>query len=460
MSGDNPFAEPEDNDRTVIRPRPGGRMPAAAAPPPQAAPMQQPRPGGPVVPLPVIGVNPLAAAAAPVLGAAIRLIGRAQHPAPDQLRRSMMEAIREFEQRALQLGLDTLSLRAARYALCATVDDMVLSTPWGANSPWSQSSLTSVFHNEVAGGERFFEILKQMEEDPARHGQVVELMYLCLSLGFVGRYRVQQRGTSGLTEFRDALYRVIRQRRGEFERDLAVHWKGIPAGRRPLAQQVPLWLIGTTTAVLLAFIYLGFNYTLGGRSEALSIRYAGLPPSGPLMPLRAAPPVVAAVPTVAGIRPAPLAAPGPSAALPRLRRFLEPEIRAGLVDVREDSQTVTVRLANRNMFALGAATVNPASIGLLERVGAALQDETGSIIVTGHTDSSPIRTARFPSNWHLSQERADSVARLLMAKLSDPSRVKAEGKADTQPLAPNSTAEGQQANRRTDIILVKAGDSQ
>ena len=59
----------------------------------------------------------------------------------------------------LRPDLDTRSLRAARYALCATIDDMILSTPWGRTSSWVQQSMTSIFHNEVTGGERFYEIL-------------------------------------------------------------------------------------------------------------------------------------------------------------------------------------------------------------------------------------------------------------------------------------------------------------
>jgi type IV/VI secretion system ImpK/VasF family protein len=57
------------------------------------------------------------------------------------------------------------------------------------------ASLTSRFHNEVTGGERFFTILEQMQQDPGRHAEVIELMYLCTSLGFEGRYRVLGRGT-------------------------------------------------------------------------------------------------------------------------------------------------------------------------------------------------------------------------------------------------------------------------
>ena len=124
-------------------------------------------------------------------------------------------------------GLDTRSLRAARYALCATVDDLVLGTPWGGASSWTAQSLTSIFHNEVPWRRTFFDILEQMQKDLGRHSEVVELMYLCASLGFEGRYRVMPRGIAALTEMRDSVYRTIRQRRGEFERDLSPHWAGI-----------------------------------------------------------------------------------------------------------------------------------------------------------------------------------------------------------------------------------------
>ena len=196
--------------------------------------------------MPTVGANALIAAAAPLLVAAAR-IGRGRAPDPDQLRRSMVEAVREFETRAVATGLDTHSLRAARYALCATIDDLVLSTPWGSSSSWVTRSLTSIFHNEVTGGERFFDILEQMQKDPGRHAEVVELMYLCASLGFEGRYRVLGRGSAALTELRDGLYRGIRQRRGEFERELSPQWRGIDTGGRRLGWRVPLWLIGLGT---------------------------------------------------------------------------------------------------------------------------------------------------------------------------------------------------------------------
>lgn len=445
---DDPFADLPDADRTIIRPRPGGGAAGSRAATATRDPAYDPLPQG--LPrdhdgtLPLIGVNPLVRAASPVLAAVIRLRGRAQHPDPDGLRRSMVDAVRTFEQQALQTGMDTRSLRAARYALCATVDDLVLSTPWGSHSAWTSQSLTSLFHNEVSGGERFFDILEQMQREMGRHGDVVELMYVCLALGFEGRYRVLPRGSATLAELRDNTFRLLRARKPDYERDLSPHWRGLGAAYAGLRRRIPLWAlaIGTLAAALL--IYLAFNLLLGAASDTTFARLAGLPPTGPATIARATP------------APPPAAAPpAPSTTAARLRTFLAPEILEKLVDVVEDAQAITVRIANRNMFASGEATLNPGYLPLLDRIGGALQDEPGRVLVVGHTDNQPIRTARFPSNWQLSTARAETVARTILAKLSDPTRLKSEGHADNDPLVPNTTPDGRQQNRRTDIVVIK-----
>jgi flagellar motor protein MotB len=73
--------------------------------------------------------------------------------------------------------------------------------------------------------------------------------------------------------------------------------------------------------------------------------------------------------------------------------------------------------------------------------------------VVGHSDNVPIRTARFPSNWELSRARAASIARELAREMSDSSRLRVDGLADTQPIASNATPEGRQRNRRIEIIV-------
>jgi type VI secretion system protein ImpK len=453
---DDPFAEPSDSERTIIRPRPSGAARPAAAPPAGAA---QPAAGnGEVRPVPKTGTNPLVAAAAPVLAAAIRInADRGRAPDIERLRRALVGAIRQFEQEALATGLDTRLLRAARYALCSTVDDMVLSTPWGAASNWAQQSMTSIFHNEVTGGERFYVILDEMQKDIGNNQPVIELMYLCMSLGFVGRYRVMPRGVAALTELREGLYRTIRQRRGDFERDLSPQWRGVDAGARSLGRRVPLWAIGLGALTVASVMYIVFTFMLASVSERAFAELYSLPPLGKVAVVHAAPSLQAPPPPPAVVQAA--AAPPPPALAMKLRQFLAPEIKQGLVQVFEDAQTITVRLINRNMFGSGAATLGGIYPALLGRIADALNDEKGQVLVNGYTDNEPIHTARFPSNFELSQARADAVASYLRPHLKDPARLKVQGKGQADPIANNATAEGRAENRRTEIVLIRSSDA-
>lgn len=441
-----PFAEPGDSEQTVFRPRPAGTAGAAQ-------PAARDLPG--VRPVPKVGDNPLVAAASPVFAALIRIGNdRAQAPDPEKLKVAMTNAIRAFEKDALATGLEVHSLRAARYALCATIDDLVLSTPWGSRSSWVQHSITSVFHNEVIGGERFYDILDQMQADLGHNAPVVELMYLCNSLGFEGRYRVLPRGTAALTELRDGVYRTLRQRRGDFERELSPHWRGLAAGVRTLANRIPIWLRAIATVALAGAMYIAFSFLLAGTSDVAFAELSSLPPKDAL-PVRR---IQVAAPVQPG-RPAEPAPMAPTAFSQRLRQFLAPEIREGLVQVLEDAQTVTVRLANRNMFASGQAVLGATYPPLLVRIGDALETEPGQVSVFGYTDNQAIRTARFPSNFELSQARADTVAAALRARVKDPARIAAKGRGDADPIAPNATPEGRQQNRRTEIVLTRVSDA-
>ena len=82
------------------------------------------------------------------------------------------------------------------------------------------------------------------------------------------------------------------------------------------------------------------------------------------------------------------------------------------------------------------------TLPLLARIAEALKATPGTVLITGHTDNQPIRTLRFPSNWHLSQERADAVKTLLGESGVKPERMRAEGRADAEPVDPSHDARG------------------
>jgi type VI secretion system protein ImpK len=109
------------------------------------------------------------------------------------------------------------------------------------------------------------------------------------------------------------------------------------------------------------------------------------------------------------------------------------------------------------MFASGSATVTPSFKPLMDRIGLALKEEQGSVRVIGYTDDQPISTIAFPSNVQLSAARAKMASAMLAPSIGDASRLSAEGRADADPIAPNTTPEGRERNRRIEIVLNRQG---
>jgi type VI secretion system protein ImpK len=137
---------------------------------------------------------------------------------------------------------------------------------------------------------------------------------------------------------------------------------------------------------------------------------------------------------------------------PRLAPYLADEIRRGLVAVDDRADRSIVTILGDGLFRPGEATVGAREQWLLSRIGDALFCVPGQVDVVGHTDNAPIRTLRFPSNWELSKARAESVAHPL-SNLVPPARLRAHGRGDAEPVAPNETPEGRARNRRVEITL-------
>jgi type VI secretion system protein ImpK len=465
---DNPFHEPDD-DRTVIRPAPGGRAtpppaqpspfqaqpsPFASAPPP-AAPSPFTGSAAPVdasVELPNVGSSPLMVAAQPLLQLMARLRNTVAQPDPGELRERAVAAMRKFEADARAGNVPMDQLRPAHYALCAALDDVVLNTPWGSQGGWAARSLVSTFHQQVQAGERFFQLLQQLQQAPGTSLPVLELMYVCLALGFQGRYRLSPRGPAELDRLREELYGVITRQRGTMpDPALSPRWQGADAPYRPAKPRVPIWVMATAVVALLGGAFVWLSGGIESETDGMLARAQAAPPASMPQIARAAPVRPPAPP------PAPVAPPEPSV-LDKLRAFLAPEIQQGLVTVEGTDAAPFIRIRNRGMFPSGSATLNTSFQPLMTRIGEALREERGPVLVIGHSDNQPIRTVAFPSNFALSAARAEAARVALLRGLNDPSRVTSEGRADTEPVADNATAEGREANRRIEVLLRRGGN--
>jgi type VI secretion system protein ImpK len=144
-------------------------------------------------------------------------------------------------------------------------------------------------------------------------------------------------------------------------------------------------------------------------------------------------------------------------ALVTLRQLLSDDIAAGRVMVESDARSAIVRVKGDGLFASGSDRIESEYEPVVQRIADAIGRVPGRVLITGHSDNVPIFSARFPSNWHLSEARARSVLQLLTASGADEGRFSHEGRADTEPLADNSTAEGRARNRRVDIAVFSVG---
>lgn len=214
------------------------------------------------------GINPLVAAAASLLTAAADLRALPSIPNAYELYQELVHEIKAFETQSQSQSYRSEIILVARYILCTTLDEVILNTPWGKQSDWYQYKLLTTFHGEDWGGERFFLILERLSADIALHIDILELIYLCLNLGYTGKYQILENSHAELENVTDTLYQSIRWQRGEIKKDLLLQEQALPTVREktPL---IPLWLFLVCIFMILLSVYIIFNFMLGSNSNTL-----------------------------------------------------------------------------------------------------------------------------------------------------------------------------------------------
>jgi len=140
----------------------------------------------------------------------------------------------------------------------------------------------------------------------------------------------------------------------------------------------------------------------------------------------------------------------------KLLKTLEPEIAQGLVAIKTQGNRILLRINENGSFPSGSSVVKGSFLPVLNKLRKSLKDIDGRIIVAGHTDNIPIKTARFRSNWELSSSRAVTVVHeLLELDTLPPERFVIEGRGDAHPMVANDTAKNRALNRRVELIIVQ-----
>ncbi|MBC3766686.1 type IVB secretion system protein IcmH/DotU [Neptunicella marina] len=451
----------DDLDRTVIMPSPGRRRSTETSQPAQApSPDQQVTPQSAPASLSgqmdntshtiqtagVASHNPLINAATVIFSLARQLRNTPQHQDVGGLHKHICGLMQQFEKNVINQGIAPDVAYEARYILCAYLDEIVLNTPWGHHSIWSHSGLLSTLHNDTTGGERFFQILARKSDAPAQNVPILELMYHCLSLGFQGKFAVQDNGRAALDQITQGVYHTLKPFQQEPGSELSEHWQPAADGRPTVAKLFPWWVVVAVIGGLLTLIYVAFFFALNDDSDAVFNDIGKLG--------REVPQMIQSRQTLDQ----PLVDPGLSSInldslFKTLNGTMANAISNGQLSIVQQAYGIKITVHNNGLFPSGSADMAASYRPLFDRLADVLTELPGPIVVSGHTDSQKIRTLRFPSNWHLSDERAKAIVRELVAAGVDNSKLVAQGKADTEPVASNETAQGRQQNRRIELFI-------
>ena len=353
--------------------------------------------------------------------------------------REATEAIAAYDRAITPLYPDETRQRA-RYALCATIDDIAQNLPniGQDGTEWARRSLVVTFFRENIGGDRFWQLVDDLLRNPAQNADLIELFHACLAAGFEGRFRITPDGRSRLQQIMASLYGALEHPRTLSAVELSPQWKGASAPLAKISAWNRLALAGAIALAGLLLVYIVLQLLLKSASGAPERAIDRMMPVGELRLSRF------------GTAPPP---PAESAQLSALRRFLAPEIEQKLVDVLEDGSTVRVRTTVGQLFTSGSEVLEPGRAALFERIGRAIEAEPGQVTIEGHADSDQVSSLAFPDNVALSKARAETISSILSSVLSNPGRISVVGYGDTRPIASNATAEGKTQNRRVEIVI-------
>lgn len=211
---------------------------------------------------PKSGLNPLLDSAAYLFSIMGKLKQLKSYRHLQKLHKELVTEINQFEEATKAKGYSSEYILVSRYALCATLDDIISHTSWGGQGQWDSYSLANIFNQETLNQDRFFIILERVIKEPSQYIEVMELMYICLSLGFKGTYRATEFGISQIEQIMNALYKRIRLHQGEYHKALAPF--PIKANRifQANPRSIPLWIILFSSIVIVLVIFIGLGYML------------------------------------------------------------------------------------------------------------------------------------------------------------------------------------------------------
>lgn len=173
----------------------------------------------------------------------------------------------DFEKRGRNLGKPPQAISDAKYAFCALMDEIILSSDFSIRDDWERAPLQLRLFGEHLAGERFFDKLEILRREPAQNIEALEVFHTCLLLGFQGKYLLE--GSEKLSYLISRVHQEIIHARGG-KAEFAPNWKLPQRFQQYVRHELPLWLFFAMLCIVGAIVFVAFTWLLDGASDELT----------------------------------------------------------------------------------------------------------------------------------------------------------------------------------------------
>lgn len=208
------------------------------------------------------GLNPIVDASAYLFSVLGKLKNLKAYRQLNKLQKELITEINHFQETIKNHGYNPEYVVVCRFVICATFDDILSDTRWGSQGHWQHYSLLASYNQDAQYQEKFFTIMERAIKEPALYIDLMELMYICLSMGYKGQYRATEHNQYQLEQITHHLYKHIRAYRGNFSKTLSpmpIQAPRLSLSAAPKQNSSSIYIFFVTACIIMTiFISLGY----------------------------------------------------------------------------------------------------------------------------------------------------------------------------------------------------------
>lgn len=192
---------------------------------------------------------------APCFTLILKLRASNQFGDPEVLRHRIVDLLDRTEREALSAGGAPETIQKAKFAIVAFLDETILSSDWPQKEEWINTPLQLELYDQYDAGEVFFDHLHSFLDSPNAHAEELEVYYLCMALGFKGKYRLHEQ--EKLRELIERTSQTLSDLRDGTVEELAPHGTPRDQVATEVKSKVPTWVIGAAAVLVGVLLYAG-----------------------------------------------------------------------------------------------------------------------------------------------------------------------------------------------------------